>query len=303
MKTKILIPLVAGLALLCACKGKGGAGESADTIGPVANNEKAASKTADTIESNAKVVKTTDTIESHPKEVKTADMRFQVKSVQQAAEQITALTTSYGGTVVHHWMKSTPGDSTDIRKSADSILRVTVINSTAEMTVKIPPANVENFMNQVADLGIYIKNRKMDVSDKTLDYLSTRLKLKNQNELVNRQKNEAVSKKTPEDLLAFKNNMVDQQINNRKIDESIKNSVITLSFYEDNTISKKIIANNDLSAYNLPASKRMEMSFENGWSVFVDILAGVANFWVLIPIGLGTWLVVRYYRKKTLVKS
>ena len=291
MKTKFLIPLIAGLALLCACKGKGGAGESADTTGAVTNNERTVRKTA-------------DTIESHPKVVKTADMRFQVKSVQQATDQITALTESFNGTVVHHWMKSTPGDSTDIRKSADSILRVTVINSTAEMTVKIPPANVENLLNQVAALGVYIKNRRMDASDKTLDYLSTRLKLKNQRELVKRQSDVAVNKKTPEDLLAFKNNMVDQQINNRKIDDSVKNSVIILSFYEDNTISKKIIANNDLSAYNLPASKRMEMSFENGWNVFVDILAGIANFWVLLPIGLGIWFVVRYYKKnKALIKS
>jgi hypothetical protein len=200
-------------------------------------------------------------------------------------------------------MKSTAGDSVDIRKSNDSIMRVTVINSTAEMTVKIPPANVENFMNEVAHLGIYIKNSKMDVSDKTLDYLSTRLKLKNQNELVSQQKKEPANKKMPDDLLAFKNNMIDQQINNRKIDDSVKNSVITLSFYEDNTISKKIIANNDLSAYNLPFSKRMAMSFENGWNIFVDILAGAANFWVLLPIGLGIWMVVRYFKSKALVKS
>ncbi len=289
MKTKLLIPLIAGLGLLCDCKGKGPS-ESADTTYVVAKQAKS-------------VNVTNDTIQSHPKVVKTADMRFQVKSVQQATEIITALTLSYNGTIMHHWMRSTAGDSVDIRKRNDSIMRVTVINSTAEITVKIPPANVENFMNEVAHLGIYIKNRKMEASDKTLDYLSTRLKLKNQNELVTEQKKEPASKKTPDDLLAFKNNMVDQQINNRKIDDSVKNSVITLSFYEDNTISKKIIANNDLSAYNLPFSKRMAMSFENGWNIFVDILAGIANFWVLIPIGWGIWMVVRYYKNKALVKS
>ncbi len=288
MKTKFLIPLIVVVGLLCACEG-GHKSESADTTYVVANN--------------AKSVNRTDTIQSHPKVVKTADMRFQVKSVQQTTEKITALTTSFGGTVVHHWMRSTAGDSVDIHKSNDSIMRVTVINSMAEMTVEIPPANVENFMNEVAQLGIYIKNRKMDASDKTLDYLSTRLKLKNQTELVKQQKNEAANKKTPDDLLAFKNNIVDQQINNRKIDDSVKNSVIMLSFYEDNTISKKIIANNDLSAYNLPFSKRMVMSFENGWSIFVDILAGIANFWVLGPIGFGIWVAVRYYKSKAFVKS
>ena len=285
MKKRILIPLMAGLALLCACKGKSSSSESADTVAITANTTKSISKTD-------------DTIQSHTKLVKTADMRFQVKDVQQTTEQITALTASYNGTVVHHWMKSISGDSTDIRKSDDSIMRVTVINSSAEMTVKIPPANMENFMNQVARLGIYIKNRKMDVSDKTLDYLSTRLKLKNQDELVNQQKKAVANKKDPDNSLAFKNKMVDQRINDLKTDDSVKNSVVVLSFYEDNIISKKIIANNNLSAYNLPLAKRLGMSLQNGWLVFVEVLVGIANFWVLIPIGLGIWISIRYYKRK-----
>jgi len=284
MKKRILIPLMAGLALLCACKGKSSSSETA-AVTITATNAKSFSKTE-------------DTIQSHPKLVKTADMRFQVKNVQQTTEQITALTASYNGTVVHHWMKSISGDSTDIRKSNDSIMRVTVINSSAEMTVKIPPVNMENFMNQVARLGIYIKNRRMDVSDKTLDYLSTRLKLKNQDELVNQQKKAVSNKKDPDNLLAFKNNMVDQRINDLKTDDSVKNSVVVLSFYEDNIISKKIIANNDLSAYNLPLAKRLGMSLENGWLIFVEILVGLSNFWVLIPTGLGIWISIRYYKRK-----
>ncbi|MDR3693266.1 hypothetical protein [Mucilaginibacter sp.] len=39
MKTKFLIPL-AGLALLCACKGKSGSAESADTTKEVMNEAK-----------------------------------------------------------------------------------------------------------------------------------------------------------------------------------------------------------------------------------------------------------------------
>jgi len=287
MKTKFLIPL-AGLALLCACKGKGSSGENADTTKEV--------------RSETKVIHS-DTIQNHPKVVKTADMRFQVKSVRQTTEQITALTESYNGQVIHHLMRSTTGDSVDVRKSDDSIMRVTLINSTAEMTVKLPPANLVDFMNKVAQLGIRVNDQKMDVTDKSLDYLSTRLKLKNQNELVNDQKKTTIGKKDPDNLLAFKNSMVDQQINNRKIDDSVKFSTVILSFYETNAINKRMMADNNLADYQQPFLKRFGMSFENGWNVFVEILIGMSNFWILIPIGIVIWLAIRYFKRKALVKG
>ena len=293
MKTKFLIPL-AGLALLCACKGKSSSVESADTADDTTKEV--------TLSRKIKVVEP-DTIQNQPKIVKTADMHFQVKSVRQTTEQITALTENYNGQVIHHVMRSAAGDSVDVRKGDDSVMRVTLINSTAEMIVKIPPANLVDFMNKVAQMGIRINDQKMNVTDKSLDYLSTRLKLKNQNELVDAQKKTTVNKKDPDNLLAFKNNMVDQQINNRKIDDSVKFSTVILSFYETNAVSKRMMADNNLADYQQPFSKRFGMSFENGWNVFVEILIGVSNFWILIPVGLGIWLAIRYFKRKTLAKG
>ena len=274
---------MAGLALLCACKGR-------------SSTETSDSATMDTTRAKS-VARMSDTIQDHPKQVKTADIRFQVNGVRQTAEQITSLTASFNGTVVHHFMKSTAGDSVDVRKNDDSVMRVTIINSTAEMTVKIPFANMENFMNQVARLGIRVNNQRMDITDKSLEYLSARLKLKNQKDALDRQK-EAANKKDPDNLLAVKNSMVDQQINNQRTDDSVKNSIVTLSFYEKNIISKKMVANSDLSAYREPLSSRLGTSFKNGWNVFTDVMAALANFWVLVPVGLGVWLGMRYYKNR-----
>jgi len=288
MKTKFLIPLLAGLGLLCACKGKSNSSESADTASAPLN------KTAISVSKG-------DTIQSGEKLIKTADIHFKVKDVQQTSEHIAMLTASNNGTVIHHVITSTTGNSVDIVKSNDSLMRVTVLNTTGEMTVKIPPANMENFMSQVGRLGIYINNSRMDITDKSLDYLSTRLKLKNQNELVAQQKRRDGDKKDSDNLLAFKNSMVDQQIGNRKIEDSVKTSTVTLSFYESNIISREIIANDDLSAYKLPFLKRVSISVETGWGILVDILVGIANLWFLVPFGLGGWMIVRYYKRKKVV--
>ncbi len=99
-------------------------------------------------------------------------------------------------------------------------------------------------------------------------------------------------------MLAFKNNMVDQQIKNRRTDDSVKNSVVVLNFYESNVITRDIIANKDLSAYNPPVLKRIGMSIENGWDMFISVLVYIINAWVIFPIGFGLWMLVRYIKKR-----
>ena len=39
-------------------------------------------------------------------------------------------------------------------------MRVTSFNTTADMTVKVPSAKLDDFMNQVAQMGIYVNNRQ-----------------------------------------------------------------------------------------------------------------------------------------------
>ncbi|WP_428328436.1 DUF4349 domain-containing protein [Mucilaginibacter sp.] len=285
MKTQLLIPLLAGVVLLDACKGKGSS-EAADTTGKTGLFHKSS-------------ISKTDTMQIDSKLVRKADMHFKVKNVQQTSERIVALTNSCNGMVIHHVMNATPGNTIDIKKSDDSLMRVTVINTVAEMTVKIPPASLENFMNQVARLGIYVNNSNMDITDKSAAYLSTQLKLKNQRESLNKQEKNSTGN---DNVLAFKNSMVDQQMINHKIDDSVKTSTITLSFYDSNVLSKEIIANDDLSAYNVPFMKRMGMALENGWDVFMYILISLANFWVLLPLGCIILFAVRYYKSKKVIE-
>jgi hypothetical protein len=90
-------------------------------------------------------------------------------------------------------------------------------------------------------------------------------------------------------------------ISNLGINNAVKNSMVTLSFYQSNTINKEVIANDDPSAYNLPFFKRMGMAIENGWEVFVDVIIALTNLWVFILASIGAWLTIRYYRNKKTV--
>ena len=282
MKSKILIPLMAGLFLLGACKGKHGSEE-------FVNNSS----------SNADTVKVADSANlATPKLVKTANMRFKVKNVQQTGEHIIALITNYHGLIIHHQVGSSELRSTDIHKTGDSVIRITAFSTTAEMTVKVPWEKLNDFMNEVGRMGIYVNNRQLDISDKSLDYLAARLKLQNRKELVSQQKRGKIVIKNPANVLLLKDDMIDQQIGNQQIDDQVKNSIVTLNFYQSNTVYKETVVNDDPSAYNLPFFKRLIGAIENGWLIFEEVLLGMANLWVLIIAAFGIWILIRYYRSK-----
>jgi Domain of unknown function (DUF4349) len=276
MKTKFFIPL-AGLVLFCACKGK--------------NNYEIKSSSADSLAKDM-----ADTTQA--KLVKTAAIDFKVKNVQQTASKVTVLTEGFGGMVTHQQIGASPERTQDVRVSRDSVLRVISFSTAADITVKVPSIKLERFMDSVATMGIYVTSRNLDISDKSLDYLSLRLKLKSRVELVDRQKRGKVIIKDPSKVLDLQDDMVDQQIGNRQIDEAVKNSVVTLHFYQSNTINKELIANDDPSAYNLPFFKRLGLAIENGVDIFADVVIGLANIWLFILLAIGIWMMIRYYKNK-----
>ncbi|MEB0278721.1 MULTISPECIES: DUF4349 domain-containing protein [unclassified Mucilaginibacter] len=281
MKTRIFIA-IAAIALFAACKGRNGSYE-------IANNGN--SSNADTASSSADTVATA-------KLVKTADMSFKVKNVQQTGDSISRITAKLSGMVTHYQMGSSIERSEDIRLSTDSVMRVSAFNTTADMTVKIPSEKLEDFMNYVSHMGIYVTSRKMDIENKSLDYLSAKLKLKNRREMVAQQKTGKIKIKDPAAVLWLKDDMIDGQINNQRIDEAVNYSVVSLNFYRSNTIYKERIANDDPSAYKMPFGNRLLMALSNGWYLFAELILGLANLWVLILVGAGLWIAFKTYKRK-----
>jgi len=274
MKTRGLLVVVAAIALFVACKGKR-TSSLADSAG-IANSE------------------------LHKSElVKTIDINFKVKNVRQTGEAIALLVDKYDGMVMHHDMQSTTKQGERVHLNNDSLMLVSAFNTTANMTVKIPSEKLEEFVNQVNHMGIYVNSSKMDIDDRTFDYLSTALKKNNREEFVDQQpKIGKVTPKRAEEILKVKDDIVDKQISNLKTDYDVKFSTVTLSFYQSDTILKEVVANDDPSAYDIPLTKRMGLAFATGWAAFMDVLVVLINFWVFVPIGLCAWLAYRYYKKK-----
>ena len=233
-----------------------------------------------------------------PKFVKTADMRFKVKDVQQTSEAIASLTTSLSGIIMHHSQTTTIERSTDVPSTSDSVMRFSSYRTNSEMTVRVPSDKMEEFMNRVGHMAVFVNNRNMDIQDKTLDYLSSQLKVSGRNDIIAQQKAGKIKIKDIGDVLALKDDQVDKTIDNRRIEDAVKYSTISLDFYQNNTVAKELIVNDDPSNYTLPFFRRLGNAFIGGWYIFDEMLIVLANIWVFILIVVAALFVYRHYKKK-----
>jgi hypothetical protein len=266
-------------------------------VGCSGNKHRYEAATADSVA----VASNTGSDTGSPKLVKTADMRFKVKDVQQTGEAISALTTSLNGMVMHHALATTIERSTDVPSSSDSVMRFSSYYTNADMTVRLPSDKMEDFMNHIGHMAVFINTRNMDIQDKTLDFLSSQLKVSGRNEIIAQQKKGLVKIKDIGDVLALKDDQVDKQIDNRRIEAAVKYSTIGLNFYQSNTVAKELIVNDDPSNYTLPFFRRLGNALISGWLIFAETLIALVNIWVFILIALAGFFAYRRYTKKPAV--
>jgi hypothetical protein len=283
MKSRSLLMPLAVVTLLAACKSSG---SHYDTL------SKADTTTivSDTVSANS------------PKLVKTAEMNFRVKNVQQTDEAISALVHTENGMVMHNVEISETLRSRDIQLSSDSLRRVSAFNVSAEMIVKVPTDKLDEFMNQVSHMSTYVKSRKMDIEDRSLDYISEQMKLKNRNDFVVANQKKKVIVKDPSSVLNLKDDMVDRKIANLRTDEAVKYRAVQLSFFQLNTVAQETVANDDTSAYDLPFLKKFSLAFGNGWYAFYQFIIIITNLWAFIVAGGACWWAVWYWYKRKRVK-
>lgn len=235
--------------------------------------------------------------------IKTADMRFKVKNVDSAGEDIAILISSLNGMVTHHSVSASLRSSTDVPVNADSVMRISSYSTNADMTVQVPSEKMEDFMNRISRMAVFVDSRNMDVQDKTLDYLSAQLKLAGRNQILARQKTGKINIKNMSDVLSLTDDQVDKQIDNKRIDQEVKYSTIGLSFYQSNTIGREVIAYDEPSHYSSPFFKRLTNAFANGWHIFDETIVALANMWVFVLLTIVVVFIYRRYKHKSAINT
>lgn len=230
--------------------------------------------------------------------IKTADMRFRVKNVQDTKEKLSEAIKAEGGSVTEFSIQSQVQQSEKVGYSADSLLELTAYRKEGLVTAKIPSDKLDDFTNKVAKLAVFVDQQSLKLDDQSIFYLSNNLKNQNRVEAVT-QLNKHANKKSNnvETALSLKDDYVDRKLENLSITNKVKYSNITLNFYQDNTVTKMVVNNDNLYDQRPAFFLRFWLNIQNGWMIFKEFLLIMTNLWVVILLLGGGYLGYRYYRK------
>ncbi|WP_316835760.1 DUF4349 domain-containing protein [Pedobacter nutrimenti] len=253
-------------------------------------------KSADTTE--ALNESSADTVASD-KIIKTADMRFRVKDVQEVKEKLSHSIKEEGGMVVEFTVQSNIMRTEKAKYSTDSLLELTSYRKEGQVVAKVPSDKLDDFTNKVVKMAVFVDQQSLKLDDQSTNYLSNALKNKNRVEAV-QQLNKHANKKSNnvETALEIKDDYVDKKIQNQLIDSRVKYSTITLNFYQDNTVQRLVVGNDDLYDYRPAFLNRFWLGIQNGWVIFKEFILILTNLWVLILLAGAGYFVFRHYRRK-----
>ena len=248
-------------------------------------------------ESSSDVISTeklADTVEE--KIIKTADMRFRVKDARKTKTKLSSLLKEFGGKLSFSSVESSIIQQEKVKYSVDSLLEITAYQTEGNMVLRIPSHRLDEFTDVVGNLAIFVNHQSLDFNDQGVNYLSNQLKAQNRAEAAGSVKKQAVTNSTVKSALKIKDDYVDKKIENLQIDDRVKLSTITLSFYQENTITKMVVANDNLSDFRPPFFKRLGLNLLQGWSIFTEAVLALSYVWVFIVIGIAVYFGLKYYR-------
>jgi len=247
-------------------------------------------------ESSRDVISTelADTVEE--KIIKTADMRFRVKDARKTKTKLSSLLKEFGGKLSFSSVESSIIQQEKVKYSIDSLLEITAYQTEGNMVLRIPSDRLDEFTDVVGNLAIFVNHQSLDFNDQGVNYLSNQLKAQNRAEAAGSVKKQAVTNSTVKNALKIKDDYVDKKIENLQIDDRVKLSTIRLSFYQENTITKMVVANDNLSDFRPPFFKRLGLNLLQGWSIFTEAVLALSYVWVFIVIGIAAYFGLKYYR-------
>ena len=232
------------------------------------------------------------------KMIKTADMRFRVKDVQRTKEDIGKLIRAEGGLLMEVAINSSVENTEKVKYSADSLKEITSYRKDGYMVARIPSDKLDDFTNNIANAAVFVDSQSLKMEDKTLSYLANKLKSDNAKEAVKQIKKASVKNGgNVETSLYIKDGDVDRKIDNINIDNLVRYSTITLSFYQDNTIKTMIVANDNLYDHKPGFFRRLGLNLLDGLNYFKEFLLLLANFWMFFALGIAAYFGISYYLK------
>ena len=232
--------------------------------------------------------------EQKPRLVQRASIMLDVTEVKNSTQKIIQLTRSVGGTVMNHRYTVNTSESVRLRQSTDSVKIVTSCKPAVDLSVRVPSDSLENFLLTLQNDNSGVAEMTYSVTDETLNYKENNLR----NDLRQRYLSRRAGPKTLSDSQAVEtaDQAVAQIIANDRINTDVAYSSVDLKLNQSSILKKEVVANTDLTSFQLPFSVRFSEALSTGFDSLMSLLIGIVQFWWVAIVGLLCWIAFRQYR-------
>lgn len=234
--------------------------------------------------------------------VKTAATDIKVRDVEQSVRAVSALAQKSGGMLTLQHLEAVEQGRKELKLSADSLLVITAVAPRANLTARVPSANLEAFFFGVADLGYFTGSSHLQVDDKSLLYLENALKQKNRANVLMQPAGNRKSTATTLQAIAVKDEAIEQNMANRNIDAEVNYSTVNLTLFQNPVVRKETIANTNIGEYQPAFTQRLGNALADGWQYFQLFVIAFAHLWMFILSGFIVYAGYKYRMQKRKLK-
>ena len=242
----------------------------------------------------------------------TASADFKVEDVVKTSDAIESLTRQQAGYVALSNISNHPRDSrTFVQGNKD--ITITTYTRQADMTVRIPRANVSKFLAQLQQQVAFLNEQQFSAQDVTLDIYREQLASQLNSDMASELSQERLSSKNDKDqgsnvdaitaTYAARRQQELAKLEQLAIADKVQYSTINLTFMQPDISYKETTQNLDvlLDAEQPSFSSEVSQAFKDGLEILRSVALGLIQLWWLLVLGGIFYLIYRMiksiYRK------
>lgn len=234
----------------------------------------------------------------------TASADFKVEDVVKTSDAIESLTRQQAGYVALSNISNHPRDSRTFVQGNKNIT-ITTYTRQADMTFRIPRANVSKFLAQLQQQVAFLNGQQFSAQDVTLDIYREQLASQLNSDMASELSQERLSSKNDKDqgsnvdaitaTYAARRQQELAKLEQLAIADKVQYSTINLTFMQPDISYKETTQNLDvlLEAEQPSFSSQVSQAFKDGWEILRSVALGLIQLWWLLILGGIFYLIYR----------
>jgi len=239
--------------------------------------------------------------------IRTADVKFKVKNVMSAMEQIEDMAAGYGGFITYSDLENSVENRESTKISRDSILVTQLVVVENTMVLRVPNEKLDSLVRQFNKLITYLDYRIIKMDDVTLQFVANRMKSQRLNAYTKRQAGHVDNrgKKLGESTLA-EDKILDRQIQadevsvqTMSLEDQVNYCTINLAIYQEAIVIKSVKPNFEYVAASKPnIFSRIGDALIQGWWILEEIIVFFVKIWGVLLVVVGIVMLGLYLNKR-----